>query len=80
MKGTIGIFLSLIFILIIGFFAVGFTSSVAAPTDATALAQYNNLSKATGIAAAGMNATTLIITAALLFSGIAFMLHMMRKK
>ena len=74
------IFLGFIAILIISFFAIGFVSGVDAPTDATALAQYNNLTEVVGIADTGMNATLLILIAAMAITACLFMIGMVKKR
>lgn len=80
MNKTLNLFIGFVAIMIIAFFAIGFTSQVQAPTNATALAQYNNLTNATGIAATGLDATMIIIVAAMLFSGSVGAMAMMRKR
>lgn len=65
---TMSIFMAFIAIFIIGFFAIGFAGSVEAPTNATALAQYNNLSEAVGISSTGLNAVMLLLILAMVIS------------
>ncbi len=65
---TMGIFIAFIAIFIIGFFAIGFAGSVEAPTDATALAQYNNLTEAVEISSTGLNAVMLLLILAMVIS------------
>lgn len=77
---TLGIFMAFITIFIIGFFAVGFAGSVNAPTNATALAQYNNLTNATTIASTGLNGTMLILIAAMAISAMFFFASMLKKR
>lgn len=75
------IFMAFVLMLIIGFFAVGFTSSVQEPDDnTTAGQQYNNLSKVTKIAAVGIDATTLVLVGAMLFAALFFMATAIRRK
>ena len=78
MKG-LGIFLSFVFIMLIGFFLIGFTDSVAAPTSGAALTQYNNMSQAVSIANTGLNATMLILIAAMCFTAVLFMMTALSK-
>jgi len=79
MKGNpISIFLMFIFIMIIAFFAIGFTDSVQAPTDSTAVAQYNNLSQVTDISNAGLQGAMLILIFALVLSAIFFVAKMVK--
>ncbi len=65
---TMSIFIAFIAIFIIGFFAIGFAGSVEAPTDATALAQYNNLTEAVEISSTGLNAVMLLLILAMVIS------------
>ncbi len=62
------IFIAFIAIFIIAFFAIGFAGSVEAPTDATALAQYNNLTEAVEISSTGLNAVMLLLVLAMVIS------------
>lgn len=66
------IFLMFIFMIIIAFFAIGFMDSIGEPTDATALAQYNNLSQVTDISSAGIEGTILLLIIALVISAMYF--------
>lgn len=77
---TLSLFMAFITIFIIGFFAIGFAGSVTAPTNATALAQYNNLTDAVEIANTGLNGTMIIIIAAMALSAVLFFASMLRKK
>lgn len=77
---TMGIFMAFIAMMIIGFFAVGFADSVTAPTDATALAQYNNLTQATDISSSGLNATMLVVAGAMVFSALILFIGMIKRK
>ena len=79
MKG-LGIFLSFVFIMLIGFFLIGFTDSVAAPTSGAALNQYNNLTQATTIASSGLYGTMLILIAAMCFTAVMFMMSSMKRR
>ncbi len=79
MKGM-GIFFSMIMIMVIGFFAIGFSDSVAAPAPGAALNQYNNLSTATTLAGNGMWATMIILVAAMLFAAIIYMAGTLKKR
>jgi hypothetical protein len=81
MKQTINIFLGFTFIMIIGYFLVGFSSSVPEPTAGTAAAnQSANLSKVVSVGNAGVQGTLLVLIAAMAFSGIGVMLYSMKKK
>lgn len=73
------LFFALIAIMILGFFAIGFADSVQPPTNATALAQYNNLSHATGLATTGVNATMLLLIAAMVIAGIFLLIKAVKK-
>ena len=80
MKQTINIFLGFVFIMIIGYFLVGFAGSVPAPAAGTA--EYNqsvNLSKVTSVAAAGVNGTLLILIGAMVLSALLFIMYMFKK-
>lgn len=74
----LGIFLTFIFIFIIAFFAIGFTDSIGEPTNATALAQYNNLSQVTEISSVGIQSTLLLIILALVFSAVFFLINVVK--
>lgn len=76
---TMGIFIAFIAIFVIGFFAIGFAGSVDAPTDATALAQYNNLSEVTSIAATGLNSVMLLLIVSMVISAV-FVLYAATKR
>ncbi len=79
MKG-LGIFLSFVFIMLIGFFLVGFTDSMDAPTSGDALNQYNNLTEAVSIANTGLNATMLVLIATMAFTAVLFMISTLTKR
>ena len=77
---TMKLFLAFVIILVIGFFAVGFTGSVTAPAaNTTAGQQYTNLSMATGIAATGMNAVLLVLILAMVVSALFFLAKMVKR-
>lgn len=81
MKQTISIFLAFVFIMIIGFFLIGFTSSVPVPAAGTAAAnQSANLTKVVDVASAGINGTMLILIGSAAFSALAFMMYSFKKK
>lgn len=81
MKGTMGIFLAFVLVMIIGFFAVGFTSSIQEPTAGTQAAyQYDNLSQAIEISNTGMYALMLVLAMAMALSAILFLIFMVRKR
>ena len=75
-----GIFFSMILIMIIGFFAIGFSDSVSAPAAGPALDQYNNMSTATTLAGNGVWATMIILVAAMLFAAIIYMASTLKKR
>jgi len=75
----LSIFLMFIFIMIIAFFAIGFADSIGEPTDATALAQYNNLSQVTEISNTGIQSTMLLLIIALVISAMFFVSKMVKK-
>ena len=78
--GTLKLFISFMAILVIAFFAIGFTSTVQAPTNQTALNQYNNLTQATAIAGTGLNATVILLMAAMVFSALAVFYYSIKRK
>jgi len=73
------IFLAFIAIMVLGFFAVGFTDTVQAPTNATALAQYNNLTQATGLASDGLSAVMLILIMSMVLAALFFMIKLVKR-
>jgi len=81
MKGTMGIFLAFVLVTIIGFFAVGFMSSVTEPTAGTQAAyQYDNLTKAVEISNTGMYSLMLILAMAMAISAILFLIFTIKKR
>ena len=81
MKQTINIFLGFVFIMVVGYFMIGFTDSVPDPTAGTP--EYNqsqNLSKVTGVASAGVNGTILVLIGAMVLSGVVFFMHSFKKR
>lgn len=71
---ALGIFLAFMLMLIMGFFAVGFTDTVAQPTAGTAAAnQYNNLTQAVTISSNGLYAVLLVLIAAMVISAVLFL-------
>ena len=71
---AMGIFISFIAILIIGFYAIGFSDTIVAPANTTAAGQqYENLSTATQLAQNGIQGSMLLIIAAMLLSAAGFM-------
>lgn len=71
---AMGIFISFIAILIIGFYAIGFSSTIDAPSNTTdAGKQYENLSQATGLASSGIQGSMLLLIAGMLLSAAGFM-------
>lgn len=79
MNKTLNIFIAFVAIIIIGFFMIGYSSSVQAPTNQTALNQYNNLTNATEISAAGIEGTLLLLIIAMVFVAIGTVFVMGRK-
>lgn len=78
---TMKIFLAFILIMILGFFAVGFSSSVTPPTAGTDAAnQYANLTQAVGIANNGTYAVLLILILAMVFSGVVFLMSSLKTR
>lgn len=75
-----GIFIAFIAIMLIGFFAIGFASSVQAPTDPAALQQYNNLSKTVTIASTGINATMLLLIFGMVIASVLFLVAMVKRR
>lgn len=79
MNKTMNMFIAFVAIFVIAFFAIGFTSQVQAPTNSTALAQYNNLTEVTDIANTGVNATLLILIVAMVVSAIVGMMALKKR-
>jgi len=78
---AMGIFLSFILIMILAFYAIGFSDSVVEPTPGTDAAnQYDNLSTAVTISNSGLYAVMLILIAAMVFSAILFMAAVLKKR
>jgi LPXTG-motif cell wall-anchored protein len=70
MNKTMNMFIAFVAIFVIAFFAIGFTSTVQAPTNATALAQYQNLTETVEIADTGINATLLLLIIGMVIAAI----------
>jgi len=71
MNKTVNLFLGFVFILIIAFYAVGFTSTISTPDNTTAAGQqYDNLSITVSIADTGINAGLLLIVVAFVLSAV----------
>ncbi len=79
-NNTMGIFIAFIAIFIIGFFAIGFAGSVEAPTDATALAQYNNLTEAVEISSTGLNAVMLLLILTMVISAMILLYEATKRR
>ncbi len=77
---AIGIFMGFIFIMVIGYYLVGFTDSVEEPSSGAALNQYNNLTKAVTISNTGMYATMIVLIAAMAFTAVMFMMNSVGKR
>ena len=71
MNKSINLFLAFVFILIIAFYAVGFTSTISAPNNTTSAGQqYENLSHTVAIADTGINAGLLLIIVAFVLAAV----------
>jgi hypothetical protein len=72
MNKTMNMFIAFVAIFVIAFFAVGFTSTVVEPTNAStpAYQQYQNLSNTTEIVDVGVNATLLLLIIGMVFAAI----------
>ncbi len=77
---AIGIFMGFVFIMVIGYFLVGFTDSVAEPTEGAALNQYNNLNQAVTVSNAGIYTTMIILIAAMVFTAVLFMMNAVKRR
>jgi hypothetical protein len=78
---ALGIFLAILTMMILGFFAVGFTDSVVPPaTNTTAGAQYANMTKAIDITSTGVHGTLLILVAAMALTAMLFMYQSLTKR
>ena len=78
---ALGIFLAFMLMLILGFFAVGFTDSVTPPTAGTTAGnQYANLTQAMTISNTGLYAVMLILIMAMVFASLLFICSMVFKK
>lgn len=80
MNKSVNLFLAFVFILLIAFFAVGFTSTVTAPNNTTTAGQqYENLSQTVSIADTGINAGILLIVIAFVLAAI-YMIYYATKR
>ncbi len=77
---ALGIFMGFVFIMVIGFFLVGFTNSVTVPTEGAALNQYNNLTQAVTISNTGIYATMIILIASMAFTAVIFMMNSVKRR
>lgn len=76
-----GVFIIFIMMMILAYFAVGVSSSVAAPNSTTAAGQqYDNLSKAVSIANTGMYGTFLIVMGIMVFSALGVLIFSIKKR
>lgn len=80
MNKTINMFIAFVAIMVIAFFAIGFVSTVTPPTNATELAQYNNLSNATDIASTGVTSTMILIVLGMVISAIVMTMAIVKKR
>ena len=75
------IFMAFILMMLIGFFAIGFSDTVATPTAGTAAYnQSQNLSKVVDIADTGIFSTMLILVIAMVLVAVLFMVSMMKRR
>ena len=75
------IFMAFILMMLIGFFAIGFSDTVATPTAGTAA--YNqsaNLSKVVDLADTGIYSTMLILIVAMVLAAMIFMASMIKRR
>lgn len=78
---AMGIFISLMAVMVIGYFAVGFADSVEEPTAGTAAAnQYANLTQATDVASAGLQGTMLLLVGAMALAAAGFFYHSIKSR
>lgn len=78
---AIQVFMAFMLMMIIGFFAIGFSDSVPTPTAGTAAYnQSQNLSKVVDLADTGINATMLILIAAMVFFAVIFMASALKRR
>jgi len=72
MNKTMNMFIAFVAIFVIAFFAVGFTSTVQAPTNNTTAAyqQYQNLTDTVEIADVGINSTLLLLIVGMIIAAI----------
>ena len=78
---AMGLFISFIAIMIIAFFAIGFSATITPPSNTTAAGQqYENLSKAVSLADTGLQGFYLLIIAAMVLTAAMFMYGSMRKR
>jgi len=69
----IGMILAFVMIAILVTLGIGFQSSVPAPTNATALAQYDNMTNSTGLVYETTNYTMLIFVAVIVVGAVLVM-------
>ncbi len=75
------VFLAFMLMMIIGFFAIGFSSSVPAPvTGSAAYNQSVNLTKAIDISSTGVYAIMLILIVVMVLSAIIFMASNLKRR
>jgi hypothetical protein len=80
MNKTIGLLIAFVFVMIIGMYAVSFTSTVQAPdANTTAGQQYDNLSSTIGIANSGINAVMLLLILGMVISAIIIMITISKR-
>lgn len=78
---VMGYFIAFIAILVLSYFAIGFTSSVTAPANnTTAGNQYQNLTKVTDMANTGLQGTLLLVIGAMVLSGFGFFYYSINKR
>lgn len=77
---AIGLFISFLMVLIIGFYAIGFSATITAPNNTTAAGQqYANLTKATDLANSGMQGFMLLLIGAMLLSAAGYFYYSFNK-
>jgi len=81
MNKTINLFFGFVILLILAFYAVGFTNTVSAPNNTTAAGQqYANLTSTVTMADIGINAALLLIITAFVLSAIAVLMYSMKRR
>lgn len=71
----VGLILAFVMIAILASLGMSFQNAVPAPTNATALAQYNNMTNSTALVYETTNYTMLIFVAVILIGAMLFMYY-----